>query len=90
MDSRCTTGILVCISNQGQLMKRLVITLLLLQGCSAVSHHELEHRCSANCNEFIDNMKTFEFDSMAKLTQFFNGKEVELCEQPIGTFSCAE
>ena len=58
-------------------MKRLLVLLLLLQGCTTVSHHELEHRCSANCNEVIENLQTYELDSYAVLSNFFNGKEEE-------------
>ena len=71
-------------------MKKLVIVLLLLQGCTAVSHHQREYRCSENCNETIKNLKNLEIDSRAFFSKLFIGeKEVEVCEDPIGTFSCA-
>ncbi len=74
-------------------MKKLIVLLLLLQSCTTVTHHQREHECSDNCNTFIENMKTFEFDSLAKLSELFNGKEEEVIEEelcePLGTFSCA-
>ena len=69
-------------------MKKLIVLLLLLQGCSVVSHHELEHRCSDNCNKIIDKLKNYELDSYAVLSNIFK-KEEEVCEEPIGTFNCA-
>ena len=58
-------------------MKRLLVLLLLLQGCTTVSHHELEHRCSANCNEIINKLQTYELDSYAVLSNIFKKEEEE-------------
>ena len=70
-------------------MKRLIILLAFVQGCSVVSHHELEHRCSANCNEVIENLQNLKFDSQAIISKLFKREEIEVCDEPIGTFSCA-
>ena len=66
------------------------IIFTLIQGCSTVSHHELEYRCSHDCNQFINKMKNYEFDSVSKLSHFFGKEEELVCDDPIGTFNCAE
>jgi len=58
-------------------MKRLLVSLLFLQGCTTVSHHELEHRCSDNCNEIINKLQTYELDSYAVLSNIFKKEEEE-------------
>ena len=42
-------------------------------------HHELEHRCSEKCNEVIENLQNFEFDSQAIISKLFKR---EVCEEP--------
>ena len=56
-------------------MKKLIILLVLLTGCSVVSHHPKEHRCSDNCNEFIEKLKNYELDSYAVLSNMFKKEE---------------
>ena len=56
-------------------MKKLIVLLVLLTGCSVVSHHELEHRCSDNCNKVIDKLQNYELDSYAILSNMFKKEE---------------
>ena len=51
----------------------------LLTGCSMHQELELEHRCSEKCNEVIENLQNFEFDSQAIISKLFKR---EVCEEP--------